>query len=422
MGVNVATDSATGAYDVVIKGGEVVDPGSGLSGKLDVAIGGGKIAAVEAGIAPGSAEVIDASGQYVTPGLIDLHTHVYWGATYWGIEPDPVAARSGVTTWLDVGSAGAYSFPGFREYVVKPSKSRVYSLLNLSAIGLIAPTYEFANLDYCDVELAATIVEENRDVILGIKARIDKSTTRGVGIKPLAIARELADLVGLPLMTHIGQGPPTIEEIIPHLRPGDILTHCFTGHDMRILGGDDLILPQIKDLHDRGLILDIGHGAGSFSFNTARKMLEQGIKPDVISTDIHQLAIQGPMFDMPTTLSKFLNLGMSLADVIECATSRPAAAMRTPQFGSLKPGSAADVALFAIEEGDFTFQDIFMNELKGSKRLVSTLTMVDGETLPRLPERKLHPWAVLPEHQRGKVIPLVPVPEAPTKSGLDRLD
>src|SRR5688572_27223072 len=150
MGVNVATDRATDGFDVVITGGEVVDPGSGLSGKLDVAISGGKIAEVAAGIDPGSAEVIDASGQYVTPGLIDLHTHVYWGATYWGIEPDPVAARSGVTTWLDVGSAGAYSFPGFREYVVKPSKSRVYSLLNLSAIGLIAPTYEFANLDYCD--------------------------------------------------------------------------------------------------------------------------------------------------------------------------------------------------------------------------------------------------------------------------------
>ncbi|MEA2595952.1 MAG: dihydroorotase [Thermomicrobiales bacterium] len=414
MGEPVATDgSASGGYDIVISGGEVVDPGSGYSGKLDVAIADGKIAAVEAGIDPGQAERIDATGQYVTPGLIDLHTHVYWGATYWGIEPDPVTARSGVTTWLDVGSAGAYSFPGFREYIVERSKSRVYSLLNLSAIGLIAPTWEFANLDYCDVDLAATIVEENRDVIVGIKARIDKSTTRGVGIRPLELARVLADRVDLPLMVHIGQGPPTIEEIMVHLRPGDILTHCFTGHDMRILGEDGLILPQMKELHDRGLVLDIGHGAGSFSFNTARQMLDQGIQPDVISTDIHQLAIQGPMFDMPTTLSKFLNLGMSLPDVIECATSRPAAAMRKPEHGSLKPGSAADVALFRIEEGDFTFQDIFMDELKGTKRLINTLTMIDGETLPRVPERKLHPWAVLSDNQRAKLIPLVPVPEAP---------
>jgi dihydroorotase len=342
-----------------------------------------------------------------------LHTHVYWGATYWGIEPDPVAARSGVTTWLDVGSAGAYSFPGFREYIVQRSRSRVYSLLNLSAIGLIAPTYEFANIDYCDVDLATMIVEANRDVIVGIKARIDKATTRGVGIRPLALARELADRVGLPLMTHIGQGPPTIQEVIPHLRPGDILTHCFTGHDMRILGDDELILPQIKELHDRGLILDIGHGTGSFSFKTAQRMLDQGIQPDVISTDIHQLAIQGPMFDMPTTLSKFLNLGMSLPDVIACATSRPAAAMRKPEHGSLKPGCAADVALFRIDEGDVTFQDIFLNEFKGTRRLVNTRTMIDGVTLPRVPERKLQPWAILPDHQRGKVIPLVPVPEAP---------
>src|SRR5690242_15872210 len=141
MGDNVTTDgSASGRYDLVITGGEVVDPGSGLSGKLDVAIANGKIAAVEPGIDPGNAKRIDAAGQYVTPGLVDLHTHVYWGATYWGIEPDPVAARSGVTTWLDVGSSGAYSFPGFREYIVQRSKSRVFSLLNLSAIGLIAPT------------------------------------------------------------------------------------------------------------------------------------------------------------------------------------------------------------------------------------------------------------------------------------------
>jgi len=408
--------------ETLIRGGEVVDPGAGLQGRLDVAIAGGKVVAVEADIDPSRADqVIDATGQYVTPGLIDLHTHVYWGATYWGIEPDPVAARSGVTTWLDVGSSGAYSFPGLRRYVIEASKARVYALLNLSAIGLIAPTYEFANPDYWDVELAATIIEMNRDVILGIKARIDRNTTRGVGVAPLAKARELADLVGLPLMVHIGQGPPTLDEVVEHLRPGDILTHCFTGHDMRIYGEDGNIHPRIKELHDQGLILDIGHGAGSFSFETAEKMLAKGILPDVISTDIHQIAIQGPMFDMPTTLSKFLLLGMSLPEVIERATSRPAAAMRTPHLGSLKPGSPADVALFRIEEGDFTFQDIFMNERKGTKRLINTLTMVNGEVLPRVEERPLQPWATLPPWQNGKVIPLVPVPPLTGRPELSRL-
>ncbi|MCA9879016.1 MAG: amidohydrolase/deacetylase family metallohydrolase, partial [Thermomicrobiales bacterium] len=216
-------------YDTLITGGQVVDPAAGLVGQYDVAINDGRIATVEASIDPATArEVIDASEGIVTPGLVDLHTHVYWGATFWGIEADPVAARTGVTTWLDVGSSGAYSWPGFRRYIAEPSKTRIYGLLNLSSIGLIAPTWEFANLDYCDVDLAETIVNQNRDLILGIKARIDSNTTRGVGIRPLELARELADRVDLPLMVHIGGAPPSLAEVSHLLRPSDILTHCFT--------------------------------------------------------------------------------------------------------------------------------------------------------------------------------------------------
>jgi dihydroorotase len=267
-------------------------------------------------------------------------------------------------------------------------------------------TYELANLDYCDVDLAVQMTELNRDIVLGIKARIDKNTTRGTGIRPLELAREVADKVDLPLMVHIGQGPPHLDEIAKFLKPGDILTHCFTGHENRVIAPDNSFLPYMKELKDAGVIFDIGHGSGSFSFDTAEAMLAQGEYPDVISTDIHQMAIQGPMFDMPITLSKFLNLGMSLPDVIERATSRPAAAMRRPDLGSLRPGSAADVALFTIEEGDFTFQDIFMNQRKGNQLLVNNLTMVDGEVLPRVEEEPLQPWAKLPETQRGKVIPV----------------
>jgi dihydroorotase len=387
-------------YDTIIKGGTVVDPGSGIDGQFDVAIKDGKIAAVEPDIDRSQArEVIHADGQIITPGLIDLHTHIYWGVTYWGIEADPVAARSGVTTWLDVGSAGAYSFPGFREYIAKPAKSRIFALLNLSSIGLIAPTWEFNNPDYCDVDLAEKIIEDNRDIILGVKARIDRNTTRGVGIYPLERARELADRVGLPLMTHIGYGPPGLDEIIPHLRPGDILTHCFTGGDHRILGKDKIVHSDIKKLHDAGLILDIGHGTGSFNYDVAEGMMEQGIMPDVISTDIHQMAIQGPMFDMPTTLSKFLNLGMSLSDVIERATVKAAKAIKLDDLGTLAVGKPADIAMFQLEEGDYTFFDSQMNKREGSKRLVSTRTLIDGDVLPKLPERELHFWAGLPEHQ-----------------------
>ena len=400
-------------FDTVITGGEVVDPGSGHVGRFDVGIRQGMIAGIEPSLAGAeAARTIDARGQIVTPGLVDLHTHVYWGVTYWGIEADPVAARSGVTTWLDVGSAGAYSFPGFREYVAARSRSRIYALLNLSSIGLIAPSWEFANPDYWDVDLATQIVEANRDLILGIKARIDARTTRGVGIAPLAKARELADRVGLPLMTHIGIGPPTIDEVAAHLRPGDILTHCFTGGNMRIVDDDGRVHPRIKALQDEGLILDIGHGTGSFSYEVAETMLDQGVLPDVISSDIHQLAVQGPMFDLPTTLSKFLNLGMSLSDIIARATINPARAIGLTSLGSLAPGNPADLALFRLEQGEYVFHDVEMVARPGHQRLVNTLTLIDGEELPHLPERDLHVWAELPPHQRR--------PPAPADAVMDR--
>ncbi|HET9017864.1 MAG TPA: amidohydrolase/deacetylase family metallohydrolase [Thermomicrobiaceae bacterium] len=389
-------------FDTIVAGGEVIDPGAGIVGAHDVGIRDGRVVAVGPGLPRDrAARVIDAAGQIVTPGLVDLHTHIYWGATFWGIEADPVAARTGVTTWLDVGSAGAYNWPGFRRYVAESSRARVFALLNLSSIGLVARTYELANLDYCDVDLAAQIVELNRDVILGIKARIDAQTTRGVGIRPLELARELADRVGLPLMVHIGSGPPTIDEVVALLRPGDILTHCFTGGNHRIVGADGHPRADIRRLHQAGLILDVGHGTGSFSYEVAEAMLAEGIPPDVISSDIHQLSAQGPMYDLPTTLSKFLNLGMSLPDVIERATARPAAAMHRPDLGTLRPGSAADLALFRVEEGEYTFRDAQMDSRSATRQLVNTVTLVDGAELPRLPERPRHVWALLPEHQRA---------------------
>ncbi len=389
-------------FDVLIAGGEVLDPGAGISGRNDVAIRDGRVAAIAPNIDRAQAtQVIDASGQYVTPGLVDLHTHVYWGTTFWGIEADPVAARSGVTTWLDVGSAGAYNFPGFRRYVQQANRARIFALLNVSAIGLTAPTFELSNLDYCDIDLGTRMIEANRDVVLGVKARIDRNTTRGTGLRPLQLARELADRVQLPLMVHIGLGPPTLDEVLPLMKPGDILTHCFTGHDMRILNTQELVRDDVKRMHDQGVILDIGHGAGSFSFDTAEKVLAQGILPDVISSDIHQLSVQGPMFDMPVTLSKFLNLGMRLTDVIERATSRPALAMRKPELGTIALGSVADIALFKIEDGTYQFYDVHMAMRYGRQLLVNTMTMVNGEVLPRKPERPLEMWAGLSGAQAG---------------------
>ncbi len=390
-------------FDLVIRGGDVVDPGSGLIGKLDVGIRDKVIAAVDRSLpSEGVGVTLDASGQVVTPGLLDLHTHVYWGATYWGVEPDPIAARTGVTTWIDAGTAGSYSFPGFRRYVIEASESRVLAFLNVSSIGLIAPTYELSNLDYCDLALARQIVEENRDVILGIKARIDSNTTRGVGLEPLRLARKLADQVELPLMVHIGKAPPSLDDIFGLLRPGDIVTHCCTGQTNKILNPDGQIFDFVRRAWDLGLILDVGHGTGSFCYEVAECMLAAGKPPDIISSDAHQLSIQGPMFDLPTTLSKFLNLGMSLPDSVERATARPARAIGRPDLASLKPGSPADVAVFRLEKGTHIFRDVFMTARSGDVRLVNTSTIRGGKPMDLKKERPLAPWAVLPDAQRMK--------------------
>ncbi|HZU03836.1 MAG TPA: amidohydrolase/deacetylase family metallohydrolase [Ktedonobacteraceae bacterium] len=390
-------------YDLLIRGGVVIDPVNGQQVVSDVAVSSGRIAAVAPDLpATEAAQVVDASGQYITPGLIDMHTHCYWGATYWGIEADPVTAHTGVTTWVDAGSSGAYSFPGFRRYAVEASRTRVFALLHISSIGLIARTYESANPDYWDVELAATIIEANRDVILGIKVRMDRDSTKGTGLGAMHCARQLADRVKLPLMVHIGIAPPTLTEIVDLMRPGDILTHCCTGQTNRLIDEQGPVHPYIRRAHEQGVILDLGHGTGSFSYATAEAMLAQGIPPDVLSSDIHQLAVLGPMYDLPTTLSKFLNLGMSLPEVIARATVRPAAVIGRPGLGTLRVGVPADIALFRLEEGDYTFYDIDLEPRHGTVRLVNTATYIGGSLVPHAAERPPHPWVAtdFPAEQR----------------------
>jgi dihydroorotase len=390
-------------FDLLIKGGDVVDPGAGHHGRLDVAIKRDRIVALDRDIPPAAAfRVIDAAGQYVTPGLVDLHTHVWWGATYWGIQPDPVAARTGVTTWLDVGSAGGYNFPGFREFIARPATARIYALLNISSIGLTGPTWELANPDYCDVDLCCRLIDLNRDLALGIKARIDCNTTRGTGITPLARAREAADRCELPLMVHIGKAPPTLDEVLPHMKPGDILTHCFTGQTMRIVGDDGRLRDAARRAWDQGIVMDIGHGAGSFSFETAEALMAEGYKPDVISSDIHQLSIHGPMFDLPTCLSKFMLLGMTFEQTIEAATARPAKIMGLHNdLGTLRPGALADLALFRLERGDHTFYDVHMNARRGQDLVRNTLTLVGGRELPLTTDGPQAPWIELTEDQQA---------------------
>ncbi len=392
-------------FDLVIKGGDVIDPGAGHNGFFDIGILRGQIAAVDRNIPTEAAlRTLDATGMIVTPGLVDLHTHVYRNSTFWGVHADPVAARTGVTTWLDVGSAGAYNLAGFRDWVAKPSVARLYALLNISSIGLTAMTWELANLNYCDVDLCTRMIETNSDLVLGVKVRIDRLTTSGSGIEPLRRAREVANRVRRPMMVHIGSGPPTLAEVLEYMRPGDILTHCFTGHDMRIVDDAGRIRDVIKQAWDAGIVLDIGHGAGSFSFETAQAMIGAGYLPDVISSDIHQLSIHGPLFELPTCLSKFLALGVSLEDVIRAATVRPAQVMgMADHIGSLRVGAPADVAVFQILEGTFSFYDVHMNRRNGRQLLRNTMTIVNGREMTRQPDDPPAPWIELSEDQRNLI-------------------
>jgi dihydroorotase len=392
-------------FDLLIKGGTVIDPARNLHEQRDVAIRRNRIAAVERDIpAASAARVIDAGGQFVTPGLIDLHTHVYYGSTFWGVQADPIAARSGVTTWLDVGSSGAFNFPGFREYVARPARSRIYALLNISSIGLTAMTWELQNLNHCDVDMCAKLIDLNRDIVLGVKARIDTNTVGMNGIEPLLRAKQAAERTQLPMMVHIGIAPPAIHDVLKEMRAGDILTHCFTGHTMKLIDDKGKLLDAAKRAWDSGIIMDIGHGAGSFSFDTAEAMLANGHTPDVISSDIHQLSVHGPLFDLPTCMSKFLAIGMPLDEVIRATTTRPAEVMGLQdEVGSLKAGAFADVALWHLCEGDYMFYDVFMNARKGKQLLCNTLTVIDGQPMTRMPDPPAMPWIELSESQRALI-------------------
>ncbi len=381
-------------FDLLVKGGEVIDPGSGRRGAFDVAVNRNRIAAVDKDIpAASAARVIDATGKIVSPGLVDLHSHVFHGCSYWGVRPDPVASRSGVTTWIDAGSAGAMTLEGFREYIVKPANARIYALLNISYIGLVGPDHELMNLNYCDVDVFKRIYDLNRDLVVGVKVRMMSSTVGEQGVKPLERARQAADECAVPMMMHIGYAPPSIDECLPFLKKGDILTHCFTGFDMRILAEDGKLRDSAREAWERGVVMDIGHGTGAFVFEVAEPLIQQGYKPTVISTDIHQLSIRGPMYDLPTCMNKCMTLGMSVDEVIEAATSAPARAVGLDdEVGSLKPGLMADIALFEIEKGTFRYYDVKMDMRQGHERLRHALTIVGGRPLDQLPEDPPAPW------------------------------
>jgi dihydroorotase len=373
------------AYDVIVAGGHVVDPATKLSARADVAIRGGKLVRVGGTIDTASArQVIDARGCIVTPGLVDTHVHVYDGVAPLGIPPDANCIAKGVTTVLDGGSAGAHTFPGFRKYIINAASTRVYALLNISVTGQSTfstanPHGELLDLHYVNASLAAQTIERNRDRLLGVKVRLTENIAGAHDVEVLRRACEAARAVRLPVMAHIGGSKSPLKAILALLQSGDVITHAFRAGAGGILDERGHVLPEVKDAIARGVFLDVGHGANGFSFATAERALQQDVLPFTISSDLHAYNYNGPVYDLVTTLSKFLMLGLSLEHVIERATVNPARAFPFPNSpGKLVEGRVADISVFRLSSRDVIFTDSEGQTRKGTRMLQPISTLREG--------------------------------------------
>jgi len=369
-------------HDLVLKGGRVVDPSQGIDRVTDVAFSGGKVAAVGDGLQ--GKDTRDVRGRIVSPGLIDLHTHVYWGGTSLGVAAEPLARSGAVTTFVDAGSAGPGNFHGFRAHVIEPSPVRILPYLNLSYPGIFAFSQqvmvgESADLRLLDARECARVAEENRDLVLGIKVRVGRGTSNELGNMPLEVALEVAEEIGMPIMAHLDNPPPSRKDVLKLLRPGDILTHCFRPFPNAPATADGRVREEVLEARARGVIFDVGHGGGSFGFKTTRAMLANGFLPDVISSDVHILSINGPAFDLLTTMSKFLVLGLDLPTVIRLATLNAASAIRKPGLGTLKPGSVGDASILELRDGSFEYLDVIGEKVVGKQRLLAAGVVVGGK-------------------------------------------
>ena len=372
-------------FDLILKGGHVIDPGQKINSVMDLAFRDGNIAALENEI-PSSNNVLvkDLSGSFITPGLIDMHTHVYWGGTSIGVEPDAYSSVSSVSTLVDTGSVGPGNFYGFKKHVIDKSRARILIFLHISHAGIFAfsdriMVGESEEMRLMDPKTAIEVAKANKDVVVGIKVRLGRWTSGTNGLAPLEIALEVAEATELPLMVHIDEPPPSYKEIVANLRKKDILTHCFRGSPNTPLTISGDIEPEVLSARARGVYFDIGHGSMSFSFETAQKMLNSGFYPDTISSDVHCLCINGPAFDLITTMSKFYSMGMPLIEVVRASTQNAAEILTKPDLGSLKVGTTGDASILRIEEGSFDYEDGEKNKITGDKKILANGLVINGK-------------------------------------------
>jgi len=393
-------------YDIILKGGHVIDPKNRLSAIRDVAIKDGKVAAVAANIPPASAlKTVDVSGLYVTPGLIDIHVHVYAGTgergSYAGdnsVYPDPFTYRSGVTTVVDAGSSGWRNFPDFKDRIIDRSQTRVLAMLNIVGNGMRGGRFE-QDMNDMDAKATAEVALKYKDIVVGVKT----AHFNGPEWKPVDQAIEAGKIAKIPIMVDFGRAYPErslAELVTKKFRPGDIYTHCYAGGGRGELV-DGKVNPAILPAQKRGVIFDVGHGGGSFVWRTAVQAFKEGFYPNSISTDLHIGSMNAGMKDMLNVMSKFLALGMSVDDVIVRSTWNPAKEIQHEELGNLSVGAIADVSVLRVEKGKFGFTDQNGAKLDGNQKFIAELTFRGGKLVYDLNGLTRERWDKIPEGQRS---------------------
>ena len=392
-------------YDLLLKGGHLIDPKNTISAVRDVALANGKVAAVAADIDPAEAlKVVDVSGHYVTPGLVDIHVHVNAGTgepgSYAGdnsVYPDGFTFRAGVTTVADAGSAGWRSFEDFKRRVIDRSKTRVLALLNIVGHGMRGDRFE-QDLADMDAKLTADMALRHKGLIVGIKT----AHYAGPEWTPVERAVEAGTLAHLPVMVDFGSNRPErpLSELVTRkLRPGDIYTHVYSGLRQE-QDESGHVNPALWDARKRGVIFDVGHGGGSFLWRIAVPAVKAGFLPDSISTDLHTASMNAGMKDMLNVMDKFLAMGLSLDDVMRRSTWNPAREIGHDELGHLSTGAVADIAVLRIEHGQYGFVDMYGARLRGTQKLTCELTLREGQVVYDLNGMTRPDWNTLPRNYR----------------------
>lgn len=372
-------------YDLMLTGGDVIDPEAGLRGVMDIGVAGGKIVAVAPSLPQNEARrTISAKGFLVTPGLVDMHAHVFVNAHDMGIHTDMCCRRSGVTTLCDAGSAGSSNFAGLRHVLDQDVRTRVRAFVNLSAIGITGTSRggELMHFTYADPEGCARTITENPDLAIGVKLRFGPNLVWEYSNEPVKLARRTADMAGgVPMMMHITDSPIPLPALLEHMKPGDIVTHCYHGRAHGIMGQEkEFLLKEVVEAQRAGIIFDCAHGRNHFNFRMIEKALDQGFLPDTISTDLTMTtATKGPVWDLPTTMTKLLHFGMSLEEIVRRSTAVPARIMGYEgTVGTLRPGANADISVFELRDGRHDLIDADNNTITAKRRLIAQMTLKDG--------------------------------------------